>query len=241
MTVSFHKFGDYFPGTGHVKDVGVGKGKNYSINFPLMDGIDDAGFEAIFQAVISQVMEMYHPSAVVLQCGADSLTGDRLGCFNLTLKGHGACVEFMKKFNVPLLVLGGGGYTIRNVARCWAYETSLILNHNLQDDLPYNDYYDYYGPDYSLHITPSNMENLNSYQYLEQTKTDIYQTLKDIPPVPSVPYFTSIPREKDDALLEAEEQLREDRDDPDQRTSQADEDAEIADEREFYEDDRDQD
>ena len=58
-------------------------------------------------------MERYQPSAVVLQCGADSLTQDRLGCFNLTLKGHAKCVEYMLKFNKPLLLLGGGGYTIR--------------------------------------------------------------------------------------------------------------------------------
>ena len=63
-------------------------------------------------------MDIYQPGAIVLQCGADSLTGDRLGCFNLTLKGHGSCVEFVRRFNVPLLVLGGGGYTVRNVARC---------------------------------------------------------------------------------------------------------------------------
>ena len=36
---------------------------------------------------MTKVMESYQPNAVVLQCGADSLTGDRLGCFNLTLKG----------------------------------------------------------------------------------------------------------------------------------------------------------
>ena len=35
LTVSFHKFGEYFPGTGDVKDVGYGQGKYYSINFPL--------------------------------------------------------------------------------------------------------------------------------------------------------------------------------------------------------------
>lgn len=58
-------------------------------------------------------MESYRPSAVVLQCGADSLTGDRLGCFNLTVKGHGRCLEFLKKYDVPILMLGGGGYTIR--------------------------------------------------------------------------------------------------------------------------------
>ena len=33
----------------------------------------------------------------------------------------------MKKQGVPLLMLGGGGYTIRNVARCWTYETSVAL------------------------------------------------------------------------------------------------------------------
>ena len=37
--------------------------------------------------VVSKVMEVYKPNAVVLQCGADSLAGDRLGCFNLSLKG----------------------------------------------------------------------------------------------------------------------------------------------------------
>jgi hypothetical protein len=42
-------------------------------------------------------MAQYQPDAIVLQCGADSLTGDRLGSFNLSLRGHGHCVEFMKK------------------------------------------------------------------------------------------------------------------------------------------------
>jgi histone deacetylase 1/2 len=75
--------------------------------------------------VISHVMEWYKPSAVVLQCGADSLSGDRLGPFNLTMRGHANCVQFVKSFNLPTLLLGGGGYTIRNVSRAWAFETGL--------------------------------------------------------------------------------------------------------------------
>lgn len=43
------------------------------------------------------------------------------------------CVNFMKSYNLPLLVLGGGGYTIRNVARCWTYETAQLLNTEISD------------------------------------------------------------------------------------------------------------
>ncbi|KAF5196851.1 Histone deacetylase [Thalictrum thalictroides] len=170
MTVSFHKFGDYFPGTGHLKDVGSGSGKNYSLNVPLENGIDDESFRGLFQPIIQKVMELYKPEVVVLQCGADSLSGDRLGCFNLSVKGHADCLRFLRSFNVPLMVLGGGGYTIRNVARCWCYETAVAVGVEPDNKLPYNEYYEYYGPDYNLHIPPSHMENQNSPRDLEKMR-----------------------------------------------------------------------
>lgn len=196
MTVSFHKYGEYFPGTGDLRDIGAGKGKYYAVNFPLRDGIDDEVYETIFQPVISKVMEVYQPNAVVLQCGADSLTGDRLGCFNLTLKGHGRCVEFMRSFNVPLLILGGGGYTIRNVARAWTYETALALGVEISNELPYNDYFEYYGPDFKLHISASNAPNQNSHEYLDKIKCKLLENLRMIPHVPSA-QMQNIP---DDAM-----------------------------------------
>merc|ERR1711968_208828 len=102
----------------------------------------------VFKPVIEKIMEMYRPTAIVLQCEADSLTGDRLGCFNLTLEGHAQCVAYMKSFNIPMLVLGGGGYTVRNVARCWTYETSVLLNESISNNIPYNDFFEYYAPDF---------------------------------------------------------------------------------------------
>ena len=38
-------------------------------------------------------MQTFRPNAVILQCGADSLAYDKLGGFNLTLKGHGECLK----------------------------------------------------------------------------------------------------------------------------------------------------
>lgn len=87
MTCSFHKFGDYFPGTGDIKDKGKGVGKGYAVNFPLKDGIEDVSYQGIFRTTITHIMEWYRPGAVVLQCGADSLAEDKLGAFNLSMKG----------------------------------------------------------------------------------------------------------------------------------------------------------
>ncbi|CAG2112269.1 unnamed protein product, partial [Medioppia subpectinata] len=213
MTVSFHKYGEYFPGTGDLRDIGAGKGKYYAVNFPLRDGIDDDAYESIFQPLISKVMEMYQPSAVVLQCGADSLSGDRLGCFNLTLKGHGKCVEFVKKFNTPLLLVGGGGYTIRNVARCWTHETAVALNSDIANELPYNDYFEYFGPDFKLHISPSNMTNQNTAEYLEKIKTRLFENLRMLPHAPGV-QMQPIP---EDAIDQESED--EDKQDGDERIS----------------------
>ena len=84
--MSFHKFKDYFPGTGHIDDIGKDKGENYSMNFPLSEGMDDDTYEFIFKPVIKKLFDVYQPEAVLMQCGTDSLSGDRLGCFNLSVK-----------------------------------------------------------------------------------------------------------------------------------------------------------
>ncbi|KAK4416656.1 Histone deacetylase 19 [Sesamum alatum] len=202
MTVSFHKFGDYFPGTGDIRDIGFGRGKYYALNVPLEDGIDDESYQSLFKPIISKVMEVFRPGAVVLQCGADSLSGDRLGCFNLSVKGHAECVKFMRSFNVPLLLVGGGGYTIRNVARCWCYETGVALGIEVDDKMPQHEYIEYFGPEYTLHVAPSNMENKNSRELLEEIRVKLLDNLSKLQHAPSVQFQDRPP---DTQFLEADE------------------------------------
>ncbi len=125
MTVSFHKYtGDFFPGTGKLDDNGAGLGKYFCLNVPLQDGVDDDMYLTVFKTVIGDTVTHFQPTSIVLQCGADSLGLDRLGAFNLSIAAHGECVNYVRTFGVPLLVVGGGGYTGKNVSRCWAYETA---------------------------------------------------------------------------------------------------------------------
>ncbi|KAF9542749.1 histone deacetylase RPD3 [Agrocybe pediades] len=197
MTCSFHKFGEYFPGTGTQEDRGRGKGKGYAVNVPLKDGITDESYKSVFQPVISKILETFRPSAVVLQCGSDSLAGDKLGCFNLTMKGHAACVQFMRKQNIPLILLGGGGYTVKNVARTWAFETACALG--IEDDidlnLPWNQYFEWFGPRYRLEVAENNMEDLNVKDgSLERVREKALEQLRNLIPAPSV-QMQDVPRE----------------------------------------------
>lgn len=193
MTVSFHKYGEYFPGTGELRDIGIGQGRNYAVNVPLRDGIDDFSYKAIFEPVIRNVMQYFQPEAVVLQCGGDSLSGDRLGCFNLSMRGHANCVNFVKSFNLPMMVVGGGGYTMRNVARTWAFETGVLCGEKLDTMLPYNDYYEYFAPDYELEVRPSNMDNANSPEYLDKIRKQVIENLRNVAHCPSV-QMQDVPR-----------------------------------------------
>ncbi|KAF9541748.1 histone deacetylase [Mortierella hygrophila] len=227
MTVSFHKHGEYFPGTGEVRDVGAGPGKYYAVNFPLRDGIDDTTYKSIFEPVIQHVVDWYKPGAIVLQCGADSLSGDKLGCFNLSMKGHANCVAFVKKLNLPLLILGGGGYTMRNVARAWCYETGVAVGQEVGPDMPFNDYYEYFGPDYKLDVKPSNMDNANTVEYLEKIKQQVFENLARSKGAPSV-QMQPVPRDLD---LSDDEDL----DDPEKRIPQRLWDKRVVPENEFEE------
>ncbi|KAJ7718636.1 histone deacetylase RPD3 [Mycena metata] len=163
MTASFHKYGEFFPGTGTQEDIGRGKGRGYSVNVPLGDGVADESFRGVFEPVMGKIMEVFRPSAVVLQCGADSLSGDKLGGFNLSLAGHAACVQFIRSYNLPLILLGGGGYTVKNVAKAWTFETACALGieSNIDVNLPWSEYFEWFGPRYRLEVMPSNMEDVN--------------------------------------------------------------------------------
>ncbi|RPD65961.1 histone deacetylase RPD3 [Lentinus tigrinus ALCF2SS1-7] len=187
MTCSFHKYGEYFPGTGTLYDRGRGKGRGYALNVPLKDGITDEAYKSVFQPIIDKIIEVYQPSAIVLQCGADSLSGDKLGCLNLTMQGHASCVQYVRTKNIPLLLLGGGGYTVKNVARTWTYETicALGLENEIDHNLPWHEYFEWFGPRYRLEVLASNMDDMNVHS-LDKVRSDALRYLSELRPAPSV-------------------------------------------------------
>jgi hypothetical protein len=70
---------------------------------------------------------------IVLQAGADTLRGDLLGDFNLSFLQRAKIFKKVLDSQVPILCLGGGGYTIENVARQWTTESALAAGLNIED------------------------------------------------------------------------------------------------------------
>ena len=53
-------------------------------------------------------------------------------------------------------------------------------------DIPVNEYYEYFGPDYQLDVKASNTEDLNTPAYLERVKNIVMEHLRHVGGPPSV-------------------------------------------------------
>lgn len=176
LTVSLHKYGDgFFPDTGTLITSDW-----KAVNIPLQNGIDDDSYMYIFEPVISNAIRRFKPNVIVYQSGADSLAEDKLGTFNLSIKGHSECLKFVMNTGIPMLVLGGGGYTVHNVARCWAYETGVLCGAKIPETVPEdNPFIEYFGPGnetnpefYHKHSNQNKKKYLDSIISFVQEKID---------------------------------------------------------------------
>lgn len=104
----------------------------------------------------------------------------------------------------------------------------MALDCDITNDLPYNDYFEYFGPDFKLHISPSNMANQNSPEYLNQIKAKVLENLRMTPHAPGV-QMRPIPEDG----IKAEEERNEDKDNPNERITQHMQDKTIQREDEF--------
>merc|ERR1712179_814232 len=173
-------------------DIDIHHGDGVQEAFYMTDRVMTVSFHKYGQNFFPGTGDMYEIGAgpgkyysvnVPLKEGMDDLGYSMVFCPVI----HGKCVEFIKNLNLPLLVLGGGGYTVRNVARCWTYETSLLAGVDLEPTLPYNEYLEYFGPDFSLHPQVEvRHENGNSPAYLNGLVEQMHSLLKMIDHAPSV-------------------------------------------------------
>ena len=57
----------------------------------------------------------------------------------------------------------------------------------------------YFAPNFNLHITPSNMENMNNPKDIENNKIHIFEALRELDHAPSAQIGTEIPDDMPDS------------------------------------------
>jgi len=137
LTISLHQSGVYFfPGTGFENEIGVGKGKGYSVNVPLLEHTDDALFMKAFDEVAFPLIAAFDPDLLVTQLGADTFRTDPLTLLEITTHSYTYILKKLKALELPWVAVGGGGYNMVNVARAWTLAWAIMNGVELSPRLP---------------------------------------------------------------------------------------------------------
>jgi histone deacetylase 8 len=159
ITLSFHVFEPgFFPGTGSGEERGRGV-----YNVPMKRDTRARVWEEIVKRGVKMVWGKYEPECLVLQCGCDGrscstsnaglLTDPHRG-MQLTTYSFQRVVEFILNLGrVPTLVLGGGGYHPPSTAKHFALLTGIILDKELDDEIPLDaQYWEELEKDGGIHV-----------------------------------------------------------------------------------------
>jgi acetoin utilization deacetylase AcuC-like enzyme len=135
--------------------------------------MDDESYFYIFEKIVSEKIKIFQPNVCVVCCGADSLSGDALGKFNLTEESYVSCVSMVmkqcKEMNSKLLILGGGGYNIVNTSKLFTKLTSILVEEDISNEIPESEkYFEMYEPEFQLNIKKGKDKNLNTKEELDK-------------------------------------------------------------------------
>jgi acetoin utilization protein AcuC len=124
IVVDVHEDGRFlYPGTGHARETGRGGAAGTKLNLPLPPGARDEEFFAAWELGMAHLRRL-RPEFLILQAGADGLAGDPLADLRLTPAVHVRVARDLRRLadelcGGRLMVFGGGGYDLANVAAAW--------------------------------------------------------------------------------------------------------------------------
>lgn len=89
LFISVHLFAPYFyPGIGGIHEIGIGRGKNYTLNVPLPPYVGDNGYQRVFDELIGPRLEQFAPEFLLVSAGFDAHWQDPLAMAGLSLAGY---------------------------------------------------------------------------------------------------------------------------------------------------------
>ncbi len=127
-----HEDGRYlYPGTGAATETGKGNAQGTKLNIPMEPGADDTAFHRVWPRV-EEFVRAGKPEFIILQAGADSISGDPITHLQFTPAAHThatarLCALADEFCQGRIIALGGGGYNRDNLAATWTGVVEALL------------------------------------------------------------------------------------------------------------------
>ena len=140
LVISIHRYdkGKFYPGTGHMSDIGTEAGQGYNLNVPIDGSYGDEEMFYIWTHVVLPALSEFKPELVLVSAGFDAAENDPLGQCRVSCKTYGILVDqLLRRINQEdlfpstkgrLALILEGGYNLKSIAAASVACVQSLLN-----------------------------------------------------------------------------------------------------------------
>ncbi|ABN70287.1 histone deacetylase superfamily [Staphylothermus marinus F1] len=100
---------DFYPFTGFPEDIGMGRGRGYSVNFIVLPHTGDDSYIHIVDYAF-KLIQLYGPEALIVSAGFDGYKNDGLADLDLSQYSYYYIGRKLSRIDVPVVIVLEGGY-----------------------------------------------------------------------------------------------------------------------------------
>lgn len=112
---STHQY-PHYPGTGSASEIGKGRGRGYTKNFPMTAGSGDREYLHIYKDLLPEIINEFSPDIILVSAGYDIRSEDPLSSIMISDEGIRGIVRSILSSNLPVLFSLEGGYNLKSLA-----------------------------------------------------------------------------------------------------------------------------
>jgi acetoin utilization deacetylase AcuC-like enzyme len=116
--LSLHRY-PFFPGRGAADEIGAGRGRGFTRNFPLATGADDEIYMGALAAGLEEILARMAPKFWLVSAGFDAHHEDPLGGMRVSEDGYAGIGTMLEQARgeSPLIAVLEGGYRLEALRR----------------------------------------------------------------------------------------------------------------------------
>jgi acetoin utilization deacetylase AcuC-like enzyme len=128
----------FYPQSGRPNEIGLGKGKGYTLNVDLPKGSGDKKLIKAFSSQLKPAMDKFKPEFILVSAGFDAHEGDLLGQLKYSDNGYENVALVLQEIanrysSGRLLYMLEGGYVPENISKSVTRILSVLIENSMAD------------------------------------------------------------------------------------------------------------